>query len=111
MKHLRYIACLALLLSGCQTGVKHVSGRTFQRQFTKSQTMHLEEYRYTGESNGCVYVARFVWRPRWWYYGKYRWETLSTETNQLTADFLETVRQSKPPSPGPATNWSGKPKA
>src|SRR6266568_2436858 len=111
MKHMRYIVCLALLLSGCYTGVKHVSGRAFEREFAKSQIMHMEEYRYTGESNGCVYISRFIWWPHWWYYGKYRWQTLLTETNLLTADFLETVRQSKPPPHRRPTNWVGRPKA
>jgi hypothetical protein len=111
MKHLRYAVFLALLLSGCYTGVKHVSGRAFEREFTKSQTIHMEQYRYTGESNGSVCISRFIWWPSWWYYGKYRWQTLLTETNQLTADFLQAVRQSKPPPPRPPTNWVGKPKA
>ena len=38
MRQRCYPICLALLLSGCYTGVKHVSGSAFEREFTKSQT-------------------------------------------------------------------------
>ena len=95
--------CLTLVLvcTACSssTGAKHVSAAKFERSFTQSQTVAMQHFYYTGETNGCVYISRITW-ANWWAYSKLHWETLLTETNRLRADFLREVRESKPPQPG-----------
>ena len=106
-----YGLLLALLLTGCSTGPKHVSATKFQRSFTHSQTVAMQHFFYAGETNGCAYISRITW-ANWWAYSKRHWETLFTETNRLPADFLREVRESEPPQPGgPPTNYIFKPKA
>jgi hypothetical protein len=89
---------------------KHVSAAKFERSFTHSQTVAMQHFYYTGETNGCVCISRITW-ANWWYYSKLHWETLFTETNRLPEDVLREVRASKPPQGGPATNYIFKPKA
>lgn len=105
-----YSFSMGLLLTGCSTGVKHVSPSKFQRDFTSSQTVAMQHYIYTGETNGCVYISRITC-ANWWYYSKLKWQTVFTETNDLPSEFLQYVRQTKPLPSGPATNYVGKPKA
>ena len=70
--------------------------------------MMLRQYFYAGETNRCIYISH-MWLGHT-YYSKRRYQLLYTETNGLRSDFLELVRQAKPPRGGPATNWVGKPK-
>jgi hypothetical protein len=105
--------CLTLACVACSTstGPRHVSAAKFERSFTGSQTVMMQHFYYTGETNGCVYISRITW-ANWWYYSKLHWETLFTEADWLPEDLLRDVRASKPPQPGgPPTNYIFKPKA
>ena len=101
-----YGLSLALVLTGCSssTGPKHVSAAKFERAYIRNQTVMMEQYFYAGETNGCIYISHMR-LPRT-DFSKKRYELLYTETNDLTPDFLEHVRQAKPE--GPRTYWSGK---
>ncbi len=70
----------------------------------------MQHFFYLGETNGCIYISRVTW-ANWWYSSRLRWQTLYTETNRLSTDFLQNVRQHKPEASRPPTNWVGKPKA
>ncbi len=105
--------CLSfpLVVAGCASKEpKHVSGSAFEQRFDKSQTVAMQHFFYSGETNGCIYISRITW-ANWWYYSKFRWQTLYTETNRLSTDFLHYVRQHKPEPSHPPTNWVGKAKA
>jgi hypothetical protein len=106
-----YGLLLVLVLTACSssTGAKHVSAAKFERSFTRSQTVAMQQFYYTGETNGCVYISRITW-ANWWNYSKRHWETLFTETNPVPEAFLREVRASRPPQGGPATNYIFKPK-
>jgi len=95
---------------GCSSdGAKHVSAGKFERCYTKSQSVMLEQYFYAGETNGFIYISHRHLPLT--YFSKMKYQLLYTETDGLPSDFLEVVRQSSPPHGGPATNWVGKPKA
>jgi hypothetical protein len=79
-----------LAVAGCATGPQHLSAKDFQRRYTVSQTHMMEQYSYRGETNGCVYMSR-IHLPRF-YYSKLKTQLCYTETNSLSADFLERIR-------------------
>ena len=107
-----YSLALATVLTACSssTVAKHVSAAKFERSFNRSQTIAMQHFFYSGETNGCVYISRITW-ANWSAYSKPHWQTFFTETNWLPPGFLDEVRRTIPPRGGPATNWSGKPKA
>ena len=81
---------LALLFTACSTGSGHVSPSKFQRSYIESQTVAMEHYSYSGETNACVYISRIL-LPRF-YYSKLKWQTLFTETNGLPPESLQLIR-------------------
>lgn len=81
-------------VAGCATEPQHLSARNFQRQYERSQTHLMEQYSYSGESNGRVYMSRNR-LPRT-AFSKMKNQTRFTEANAVPADFLEQIRTNHP---------------
>ena len=74
---------------GCSSGPRHMSGGEFERAYATSKTQTLDWYSYVGETNGAVYMLR----KRVPLVGsKTKEQVFFTETNGLTQEFLQKMR-------------------
>lgn len=92
MQRLYFYSAIVLILfaAGCASGPKHLTAQEFENLYLINQGNSLKSYTYVGETNGAVYMLQ---EKVPLLYGKNRLKTFFTETNDLSADFLEKMRR------------------
>ena len=92
MQRLYFFSAIVLTLfaAGCAPGPKHLTAQDFENLYLINQGNSLKDYTYIGMTNGAVYMLE--WKAPLLYGKKPRHKTFFTETNNLSADFLEKMR-------------------
>ncbi len=91
MTTLRIVAILLLagLMISCSTEPQHVSATEFQKQWEMRDAQTVQWCSYLGVTNGDVYMLR---KTMPLVGSKWKEEVLFTETNGLSADFVDQMR-------------------